>query len=59
MEPSELEQLAKLPSKDILMSKILQSFNAPVVGLVGTLQGILRKFIFAVDAIAKKQQKNN
>ncbi len=59
MEPSELEQLAKLPSKDILISQILQGFNSPITGLVGTLQGILRKFVFAVDAITKKQQENN
>jgi len=37
MEASELEQLAKLPSKEVLISMILQGFNAPVTGFVGVL----------------------
>jgi hypothetical protein len=34
---------------------VLQGFNAPISGLVGVLQGILRKFVYAVDAVAKKE----
>lgn len=59
MEASELEQLAKLPSKEVLISMILQGFNAPVTGFVGVLNGILRKFVYAVDAIAKIQEEKN
>ena len=57
MEASELEQLAKLPSKEVLISMILQGFNAPVTGFVGVLNGILRKFVYTVDAIAKIQEE--
>ena len=58
MEASELEQLAKLPSKEVLISMILQGFNAPVTGFVGILNGILKKFVYTVDAIAKiKEEK--
>jgi large subunit ribosomal protein L10 len=57
MEASELEQLAKLPSKEVLISMILQGFNAPVTGFVGVLNSILRKFVYAVDAIAKIQEE--
>jgi large subunit ribosomal protein L10 len=55
MDVAELDQLAKLPSKEALMSMVLQGFNAPISGLVGVLQGILRKFVYAVDAVAKKE----
>ena len=51
----ELEQLAKLPSKEALLSMVLQGFNAPISGLVGVLQGILRQFVYTVDAVAKKE----
>lgn len=57
MEASELEQLAKLPSKEVLISMILQGFNAPVTGFVGVLNGILRKFVYVMDAIAKIQEE--
>ena len=56
MQAPELEQLAKLPSKEALLSMVLQGFNAPMSGIVGALQGIIRKFVYAVDAVAKKQE---
>ena len=57
MEPKELEQLAKLPSKDALLAKILQGFNAPITGFVGVLQGIIRNFVYVVDAIKEQKEK--
>jgi large subunit ribosomal protein L10 len=59
MQVEELNQLAKLPSKEALLSMVLQGFNAPMSGIVGALQGIIRKFVYAVDAVAKKQEENN
>lgn len=59
MQAAELEQLAQLPSKEALLSMILQGFNAPMTGLVGALQGIIKKFVYAVDAVAKKQEEKN
>ena len=59
MDATELDRLAKLPTKDQLLSMVLQGFNAPMTGFVGTLSGIIRKFVFAVDAIAKKQAEEN
>ncbi len=53
--PEQLVKLAALPGKEVLISMILQGFNAPMTGLVGVLQGILRKFVYAVDAIAKEK----
>ncbi|NQV18584.1 MAG: 50S ribosomal protein L10 [Armatimonadetes bacterium] len=55
MTAEQLEKLAKLPAKEVLLSMVLQGFNAPIVGFVGVLQGILRKFVFAVDEIAKQK----
>lgn len=55
MQAAQLEQLAKLPSKEALLSMVLQGFNAPLSGLVGALQGIIRKFVYTVDAVAKQK----
>ncbi|MDP8269356.1 MAG: 50S ribosomal protein L10 [Candidatus Tenebribacter davisii] len=57
MNIDQLEQLAKLPSKEVLLSMVLQGFNAPITGFVGALSGILRKFIYAIDTIAKAKEK--
>jgi large subunit ribosomal protein L10 len=51
----ELEQLAKLPPKEQLLSMMLSGFNGPITGFVYTLKGIINKFVYAVDAVAKKE----
>ena len=58
-DAAQLKQLASLPSREELLARILQGFNAPITGFIGTLQGIIRKFVYAVDAIAKQKEENN
>jgi len=58
-DKNQLSQLADLPSKEELVAKVLYGFNAPIAGFVGVLSGILRKFVLAADAIAKKQAQQN
>jgi large subunit ribosomal protein L10 len=57
MSSEQLHQLSKLPGKEVLISMVLQGFNAPIVGLVGVLQGIIRKFVSTVDAVAKQKSE--
>ncbi len=52
---AQLLQLADLPPREELISKVLASFNSPISGFVGTLQGIIRKFVYCVDEIAKSK----
>lgn len=52
---AQLDQLANLPSREELLGKILAGFNAPITGFVGVLQGVIRKFVYAVDEIAKSK----
>ena len=58
-DAAQLKQLASLPSREELLAKVLQGFNAPITGFVGVLQGIVRKFVYVVDAIAKQKEENN
>jgi large subunit ribosomal protein L10 len=58
MEPDQLKQLAKLPGKEVLIAQMLAGFNAPITGFVGVLQGVIRKFLYAVDEIAKQKENN-
>ncbi len=53
----QLEDFAKLPSREVLLSMTLGALNAPIVGLVGGLQGIIRKVVYVMDAIREKQEQ--
>jgi large subunit ribosomal protein L10 len=50
---TQMSALAKLPSREELLAKLLGSAQAPITGFLGVTQGIIRKFVYAVDAIAK------
>jgi large subunit ribosomal protein L10 len=52
---AELADLASLPTRDELLAKVLGSMTAPLTGFMAVNQGIIRKFIYAVDAIKDKQ----
>lgn len=54
-----LEKYAKLPSKEVLLTKILYGFNTPITNFVGVLNGVVRQIVTVVDAIAKKQAEEN
>ncbi len=51
----QLKALAKLPSRDELLAKVLGSAQAPISNFVSVAQGIIRKFVYALDDLAKKQ----
>lgn len=53
----EAEELAKLPSKEQLLAMLVGGLNAPISGLVGALGGILRKFLYALNAIREEKEK--
>jgi len=48
--------LAKLPSKEELMSKLLGGIMSPGNRLVSVLQGSLRNLLYALNAIVEKKQ---
>ncbi|MGB0757828.1 MAG: 50S ribosomal protein L10 [Patescibacteria group bacterium] len=51
----QVKALAKLPSKDELLAKLVGSLNSPLSGLVGVLNGNMREFVHVLNAI--KEQK--
>lgn len=48
----QMNALAKLPSREELLAKVMGSAQAPISRLLGVTQGIIRKFVYAVDAVA-------
>lgn len=51
----EVQELAKLPSKEVLIARVLGGLNAPITGLVTVLNGTIKGLVVALDAIAKKK----
>jgi large subunit ribosomal protein L10 len=50
-----VQQLAKLPPREVLVAQVVGGLQSPIAGLVGTLHGILRDFVYTVQAIADKK----
>jgi large subunit ribosomal protein L10 len=54
LDAKQLQALAAMPSREELLAKVLGSAQAPITNFVSVTQGIIRKFVYAVDAIRKK-----
>ncbi len=52
----EVKALASLPSKEVLIAKMLGSMNAPISGFVNVLQGTIRNVVYALDAVRKAKE---
>jgi large subunit ribosomal protein L10 len=52
---NEVQNLAKLPSKEILVAQVLCGLNSPIIGLVSVLSGTMRGLVVALSAVAKKK----
>ncbi len=57
LETAEVESLAELPSREVLLSMLLSALQAPVAGLPRVLNGVVSQLINVVDAIAKKKEQ--
>ncbi|MHC1785662.1 MAG: 50S ribosomal protein L10 [Christensenellales bacterium] len=51
-----VEALAKLPSREVLIARVMGSLNAPASNLVGVLSATLRSLVYAVDAVRKQKE---
>jgi large subunit ribosomal protein L10 len=55
LEAQDVEALAKLPTREELLAKILGGIQAPASNLVFVLQGTVRKLLYALEAIREKK----
>jgi large subunit ribosomal protein L10 len=53
----QIEAISKLPSREVLLAMLLGLINAPARGLVSVLAGILRKPLYALNAIKEQKSK--
>ncbi|MGE5425993.1 MAG: 50S ribosomal protein L10 [Bacillota bacterium] len=55
LSKSEIEEVAKLPTKSELYAKLVGSINAPVSGFVNALAGNLRNLVYVLKAVSEKK----
>lgn len=51
----EVQALAKLPTKDVLIGQFVSGLASPIRGFVYTLNGVQTNFVRALNAIAEKK----
>ncbi|MBI3752969.1 MAG: 50S ribosomal protein L10 [Deltaproteobacteria bacterium] len=52
---NEIKALSELPSREILLGKLLGTFKAAPANLAGVLSGMPRKFVYTLAAIKAKK----
>ena len=54
LSPQEVESLAKLPSREVLISQVLAGMQSPIYGLVNVLAGTVRGIMGVLQARIKQ-----
>jgi len=55
IDASGVEELAKLPGKEVLVAKMLGTMNAPITNFVGVLAAVPRGLVTVLAAIQEKK----
>lgn len=51
----EIKSLSELPSRDVLLGRLMGTLNMPASRFVFVLGGVSRKFIYALNAVKEKK----
>jgi len=55
MSVADIQALADLPSREVLIAKLLGTLNAPITNFVGVLAAVPGSFVRALDAVRAKK----
>ena len=56
LDPSQIDRLAKLPSREVLLSMLAAAFEAPMAALVGALEAKMQEMSGLLEALRDKQE---
>ncbi|MBI5475853.1 MAG: 50S ribosomal protein L10 [Ignavibacteriales bacterium] len=54
-EGSQLDEIAKLPSRNDIIAGIIGTVQSPISGIVGAINAVARDLVSVIDAIEKKK----
>ncbi len=55
--PKDVERLAAIPPRQVLLTQMARGVAGPLSRLVGTLSGVHRRLVYGVKAVAEKRSK--
>jgi large subunit ribosomal protein L10 len=55
LEKQDIEEMARLPSREVLRAQVVMTLNSPISGLVIALNQILAKFVYCLEQIKQKK----
>jgi large subunit ribosomal protein L10 len=56
LKPAQVQALATLPPREILIGQLLGQMQAPISGLVNVLNGPVRNLVHVLDELRKKKE---
>ncbi len=59
VQANDVEALAKIPAKEVLVAKLLGTLNAPIANFVGVLNGPARALVCALNAIKEQKEQQS
>lgn len=54
LSPQAVQEVADLPARPQLQARVLGTFQGPMAGLVGAMNGVLSELVYALEARAKQ-----
>ncbi|MBI2844591.1 MAG: 50S ribosomal protein L10 [Armatimonadetes bacterium] len=57
MDPSQVQALATVPPRPVLLAQVVGGLQAPVASLVGTMQQLYAGFVYTLQGVADKRQQ--
>lgn len=58
VQTADVEALAKIPAKEVLVAKLLGTLNAPIANFVGVLNGPARALVCALNAVREQKEQS-
>ncbi len=57
LSKEQITALANLPSREVLLARLAGALASPYAGFVYALSGVLRKLVYALDAVRRKKEQ--
>ena len=53
----KIKEIAALPSREVLLARVVGGIKAPITGFVIVLGGVIMKFVYVIDAVKASKEK--
>ncbi len=57
IDAADIKALSQLPSREVLLARLFGGMKSPITGFVRVLHGTSGKFVYAINAIKEKKEK--